>query len=156
MKLLIYLCIIFFNFFPIYAKNISCDFEEVYPDRTTQFGKILFRDGLLRYEYYDKQLFTIVYNNNYYVIRNDDKNVITKLEKDDLLDEISNILNNYPEIENKYAKNNLVINIENKNDQEFIKRLSIVSEKVNLSIYFRDCEFKPISKKYFQPFSNIN
>ena len=51
------------------AKSIQCNFEEVYQDGSLQFGKVLFHEGLLRYQYSDQQLFTIILNKDYFVIR---------------------------------------------------------------------------------------
>ena len=62
-------------------KSVSCDFEEVYEDGSTQFGHLYYNDGLLRYEYLDKQLFTIIYNNDYFVIRNDNQNINIRKKK---------------------------------------------------------------------------
>ena len=42
---------------------------------------MLFSDGLLRYQYNDEQLFTIIYNKDYYVIRNDKNSIVNKLKK---------------------------------------------------------------------------
>ena len=58
--------IAFFN--QSYANSVSCEFEEVYQDGSIQTGYMLFSDGLLRYQYSDKQLFTIIYNSNCTVI----------------------------------------------------------------------------------------
>ncbi len=152
MKYFYFLFLIFF-FNQSYANSVSCEFEEVYQDGSIQTGYMLFSDGLLRYQYSDKQLFTIIYNSNYYVIRNDDKNIINKLKNDPILNELKHIIADYPKIKNIYAKDDLKITIHNSQEVEFIKRISINSQKVNLSIYFIDCEFEDISKKYFQPFS---
>ena len=56
-----YLFIFFFiiNFKVTLAKSVKCEFEEVYQDGSIQSGNMLFSDGLLRYEYYDKQLFEV-------------------------------------------------------------------------------------------------
>ena len=62
------------------AKSVKCEFEEVYQDGSIQSGDMLFHDGLLRYEYYDKQLFTIIFNKDYFVIRNDNRKSVSKLD----------------------------------------------------------------------------
>ena len=114
---------------------------------------MLFNDGLLRYEYKDTQLFTIIFNNDYFLIRNDNQNTINKLENDDILNELKLIIKKYPEIDDFYNNNDLKIKITHSKEIDFIKRISINSEKVNLSIYFINCNFKDIPKRLFQPFA---
>tara|TARA_B100000242_G_scaffold279307_1_gene237709 strand:- start:1407 stop:1886 length:480 start_codon:yes stop_codon:yes gene_type:complete len=145
-------CLLIFN--SSFAGNsVSCDFEEVYEDGSTQSGYMLFNDGLLRYEYKDTQLFTIIFNNDYFLIRNDNQNTINKLENDDILNELKLIIKKYPEIDDFYNNNDLKIKITHSKEIDFIKRISINSEKVNLSIYFINCNFKDIPKRLFQPFA---
>ena len=136
-----------------YANSVSCEFEEVYKDGSIQTGHMLFSEGLLRYQYNDKQLFTIIYNKNYYVIRNDENTIVNKLKNDAILNELRFIIADYPKIKNTYIKDDLKITIQNSQLIEFIKRISINSQKVNLSIYFINCTFEDISKGFFQPFS---
>lgn len=134
------------------AKSFQCNFEEVYQDGTLQFGQVLFHEGLLRYQYNDKQLFTIIFNEDYYAIRNDKPEIVNKLEKNILLDELSNVLANYPNIKKNYKTNDIKISIESSHNSNFLKRISIISPDTNLSIYLINCDTKKLSKKYFQPF----
>tara|TARA_Y100000996_G_scaffold398575_1_gene366749 strand:+ start:3821 stop:4180 length:360 start_codon:yes stop_codon:yes gene_type:complete len=113
----------------------------------------LFSDGLLRYQYNDKQLFTIIYNKDYYFIRNDDNSVVNKLKDDEVLNELKYIINDYPKIKNSYTKDDIKISIQKSQEINFIKRISINSPKANLSIYFLNCKFDSISKNYFQPYA---
>ena len=149
-----YLFIFFFiiNFKVTLAKSVKCEFEEVYQDGSIQSGDMLFSDGLLRYEYYDKQLFTIIFNNDYFVIRNDNKNSVSKLNNDLVLNELKSLINNYPNIKTFYSKDNINIKIHESKDNNFLKRISINSPDANLSIYFINCNFEDIPKRYFQPF----
>ena len=149
-----YLFIFFFiiNFKVTVAKSVKCEFEEVYQDGSIQSGDMLFSDGLLRYEYYDKQLFTIIFNNDYFVIRNDNKNSVSKLNNDLVLNELKSLINNYPNIKMFYSKDNINIKIHESKDNNFLKRISINSPDANLSIYFINCNFEDIPKRYFQPF----
>ena len=134
------------------AKSFQCNFEEVYQDGTLQFGQVLFHEGLLRYQYNDKQLFTIIFNEDYYAIRNDKPEIVNKLEKNILLDELSNVLANYPNIKKNYKTNDIKISIESSHNSNCLKRISIISPDTNLSIYLINCDTKKLSKKYFQPF----
>ena len=138
------------------AKSVKCEFEEVYQDGSIQSGDMLFHDGLLRYEYYDKQLFTIIFNKDYFVIRNDNQNIVNKLENDAILNELRNIITNYPKIKSSYSQNGVEIKIQNSKEINFPKRISINSDEVNLSIYFINCNFGDFPKRYFQPFSLAN
>ena len=147
--------IIFFliiNFKVSVAKSVKCEFEEVYQDGSIQSGNMLFRDGLLRYEYDDKQLFTIIFNNDYFVIRNDNKNSVSKLDNDLVLNELKSVINNYPNIKTFYSNENINIKIHESMDNNFLKRISINSPDANLSVYFINCNFEDIPKRYFQPF----
>ncbi len=140
------------NFKVSVAKSVKCEFEEVYQDGSIQLGVMLFSNGLLRYEYYDKQLFTIIFNNDYFVIRNDNKNSVSKLNNDLILNELKSLINNYPNIKTFYSKDNINIKIHESKDNNFLRRISINSPDANLSIYFINCNFENIPKRYFQPF----
>ena len=155
MKNFLFLFLFSLFFSSSFAKNIKCNFEEVYDDGSLQFGKVLFSNGLLRYQYEDNQLFTIIYNDNYYLVRNDNKKIVNKLDDDKILDELSIILGDYPNIKKSYKNNDIEINLEKNLEDIFIKRISIKSEKTNLSIYLLGCEFKPIPASYFHPFSFV-
>ena len=102
------------------------DFEEVYEDGSTQSGYMLFNDGLLRYEYKDTQLFTIIFNNDYFLIRNDNQNTINKLENDDILNELKLIIKKYPEIDDFYNNNDLKIKITHSKEIDFIKEFQLI------------------------------
>ena len=155
MKLiLVFILILFSNLSN--AKSFHCNFEEVYQDGTLQFGQVLFHEGLLRYQYNDKQLFTIIFNKDYYAIRNNKPEIVNKLEKNNLLNELTNVLTNYPNIKKNYKTNDMQISIESSYNSNFLKRISIMSPDTNLSIYLINCDNKKLSKKYFQPFSIVD
>ena len=134
-----------------YAKSVKCEFEEVYQDGSIQSGLMLFNDGLLRYQYNDKQLFTIIFNKNYFVINNNNKNAVSKLKDDSILNELKLIINNYPKIKRVYSKDEIEIKLFDSKEHKFLKRVSINSPNVNLSIYFINCNYEFISSRYFQP-----
>ena len=148
--LLIFFLII--NFKASVAKSVKCEFEEVYQDGSIQSGDMYFHDGLLRYEYYDKQLFTIIFNKDYFVIRNDNRKSVSKLDNNLILNELKSVINNYPNIKTFYSNENINIKIHESMDSNFLKRISINSPDANLSIYFINCNFEDIPKRYFQPF----
>ena len=144
---------LFFN--KLYASNIKCNFEEVYQDGSIQSGTMLFKEGLMRYQYDKYELFTIIYNKNYFLIRNNDHKIVNKIKNDELIDKISKILESYPNIENTFEENDYFYLIEKSKKSDFIKRISIKSNKANLSIYFNDCSFEEIAIKYFQPYNFV-
>lgn len=148
---------IFFIFFFIatksYGLEIQCKFEEVYSNSSVQNGFFLIKDQKLRYQYYSKDLFTIFQNSNeFYLLKNNDIGVVQKLDENtELLRELMLILTQYPNLKKTYTFNdkNLVINLEKEINGNFYKRISVLSEKVNMSIYLNDCKFIKIKNHFF-------
>ena len=151
MKKLLILILFPLNF--LYGLEVSCNFEEVYQNSETQQGVFLIKDKMLRYQYYDQDLFTIIIKNNkYFLINNRDKIVQNLKEKSKLLDQLIKIISDFPNIDNIYNSDNLSVKIE-KSSTKFIKRVSIKSEELNLSINVMNCNFNEIDKKYFRHFN---
>ena len=137
----------------MYGVEVSCNFEEVYQNSETQQGVFLIKDKMLRYQYFDKDLFTIIIkNNNYFLINNRDKIVQNLKEKSKLLDQLIEIVSDFPDIKNTYNSDNFIVKIE-KSSIKFIKRVSIKSEELNLSINVMNCNFNEIDRKYFRHFN---
>ena len=137
----------------MYGVEVSCNFEEVYQNSETQQGVFLIKDKMLRYQYYDQDLFTIIVKNNkYFLINNRDKIVQNLKEESRLLDQIIEIISDFPNINNTYISDNLIVKIE-KSSSMFIKRVSVKSEELNLSINIMNCNFDKIDKKYFRHFN---
>ena len=155
MRVVVSFFIFIFFFNKLYASNIKWNFEEVYQDGSIQSGTMLFKEGLMRYQYDKYELFTIIYNKNYFLIRNNDHKIVNKIKNDELIDKISKILESYPNIENTFEENDYFYLIEKSKKSDFIKRISIKSNKANLSIYFNDCSFEEIAIKYFQPYNFV-
>ena len=124
-----YLVIIFSFTNSLNAKNVSCEFEEVY-------------------EYYNVNLYTLLYlNKKMYMANNSERNKIQLLhDNNDLIPELIDIYSNYPDIKSNYKFKNYDIKIEK--NRTFIKRLVIKSSEINLSIYLINCNFNSIEKKY--------
>ena len=149
-KLLIF---ILFPFKFLYSVEVTCNFEEVYQNSETQQGIFLIKDNMLRYQYYDQDLFTIIIkNNNYFLINNRTKVVQNLKEKTESLDQLIEIVSDFPNINNIYKNEALTIKIE-KSSNKFIKRVAITSEEINLSINIINCQFNEINKKYFRHFN---
>ncbi len=108
---------------------------------------------MLRYQYYDQDLFTIIIkNNSYFLINNRTKVVQNLKEKTESLDQLIEIVSDFPNIKNIYNNNGLAVKIE-KSSNKFIKRVSIKSQEINVSINIMNCKFNEINKKYFRHFN---
>ena len=108
---------------------------------------------MLRYEYYDQDLFTIITKNNkFFLVNNRSKIVQNIKENTDPLNQLVEIISDFPNIKNVYNNEKLNVKIE-KSANKFIKRVSIKSEDLNLSINILDCKFIEINKKYFRHFN---
>ncbi len=151
MKKLIVLFLIYANF--SYALEVTCNFEEVYTDSGVQQGIFLLKDQNLRYEYYDSDLFTIIVRNgNFFLIHKIHKNNVQKIEENtEILDMFIKISSEFPDIKNYYEIDGIKVKVE-KNSKDFIKRISINSEKINVSVNIMNCKYEKINNKYFKPF----
>tara|TARA_A100001011_G_C13766558_1_gene617473 strand:- start:101 stop:592 length:492 start_codon:yes stop_codon:yes gene_type:complete len=136
-----------------YSLEIQCKFEEVYSNSSVQNGFFLIKDQKLRYQYHSKDLFTIFQNDNkFYLLKNNDTSIVQKLNQNtELLKELMFILSRYPNLKTSYTFNdkNLMINLEKEVNGSFYKRISIKSEKINMSIYLNDCILAKIKDRFF-------
>ena len=148
-KFLIFLHLILVS--NLYSFELKCTFEEVYSDGSVQNGFFLIKDKKLRYEYNSENLFTIFHNNErFFLVKNNDKDVInTVKENTEIIKELLNIANNFPNIAEEYMSEDLNIKLEKNANGVFFKRISIASTKVKMSIYLNDCENSKINSRYF-------
>ena len=147
-----FLILLYFVFVTnLFSLELKCTFEEVYSDGSVQNGFFLIQDKKLRYEYNSENLFTIFHNNErFYLVKNNDKEVInTFKENTEIIKELLNIANNFPNIEEEYMSEDLNIKLEKNANGVFFKRISIASTKVKMSIYLNDCENSKINSRYF-------
>ena len=137
-----------------FAVEVSCNFEEVYGNGDTQQGILLLKNQNLRYEYYDKELYTIIARDeNFFLIHRAHKNNVQKItENTILLETFIDISSEYPNIKKNYMIEDIKIMIE-KSADKFIKRISVNSDSVNVSINLVDCNFNNIDRKYFKVFN---
>ncbi len=144
--------IILFPLNYLFAIETTCNFEEVYQNGEIQQGVFLIKNQMFRYEYYDQDLFTIISKkNNYYLVKNNTKTV-QKIDKNtDTIKALVEIISDFPHLKDTYKYDNSIIKIEHSTNN-FIKRVSIKSEKLNLSINILNCNFDKIEKKYFKHF----
>ena len=133
------------------ALEIKCDFEEVYSDGTVQNGFFLIKNKMLRYQYNNNDLFTLFHKKDqFFLVRNNNLNLIQKLTDNlDVVKELIKISSGYPNIEPEYVNDEMVIKLERQLSNNFYKRISINSEKLNMSIYFNECKQIKINKRYF-------
>ena len=125
-----------------FAIEVQCQFEEVYLDGSTQQGSFFFQQGMLRYQYTNPQLYTLIYDldrlylvqnfniTTYQVIR-DDKNIIELLKR---------VTDDFPNTKKEYVIEEQIFLLETSKTNNFIKRLGIMSDHLSLSIYFNDCK----------------
>ena len=156
-----YILIFFFFLNSLNALEIRCKFEEVYSNGDHQTGFFLYKNNMLRYQYYSSDLFTLFYNKNFYLVKNNDKSLIQKLNDKnnvEILNELLDIANKYPDINLKYQKNDMFISLEKSVLNNFYKRISINSDKLNISIYLNECDFINIKDRFFihNPFYEYN
>ena len=112
---------------------------------------MLLKDKKLRYQYYDNQLFTIFFkNNDFYLVKNNQIKVFQKIQDNtEVIRELINLAALFPNIKDSYQSNNLKIFIEKSKEHHFIKRLSINSKDLNMSIYFFDCQNQTPPARFF-------
>ena len=147
--------IFFFLFsFALNSTEMKCHFEEVYIDGSEQRGFLLINDEMLRYQYYDKQLFTLIRNNDLnFVIRNDNPSIVQKIdEKNQTL--LSNLIKLFlnSQIKNtEYQDQELIIKAQTSEEFDFYKRISIQNNNTVLSVYFYNCKKIFLNEKFFNP-----
>ena len=149
--------VLLFSFYlnSLFAIEVTCNFEEVYKNGEVQEGVMMLNDNLLRYQYTKDNLFTIISKQNqFYLVRNDSKIVQKLSENTESLKNFIILASDYPNINETYQDNDLFIKVE-KSEVAFIKRLSIQSNDINLSVNFFNCNFEPINKKYFRHFNFV-
>ncbi len=148
------LLIFFLQINAAFGIEVSCNFEEVYGNGEVQQGFFFIKNQSLRYEYFDKNLFTIIAKDgNFFLINQTHKNNVSRINNNtEILEMIMNIAAEYPNLKNKYNYNNTNIIVE-KSSNSFIKRVSINSENLNVSINVINCKFETIHNKYFNHFN---
>lgn len=137
-----------------FSFEIECKFEEVYSDGSMQQGLFLLKEQRLRYQYFDKNLYTIFKKkDNFYLVHNRDLESFQKIPEEQtvLLDKITKIANDYPNIKNYYQSDQIQITLE-KSENNFFKRIAIVSDELSMSIYINNCEQKKIEERLFSFF----
>ena len=150
----LFILIFYFLFLKIgFASEGECYFEEVYKNGETQNVIFLVADENIRYEYFDSNLFTIIYTQEKFYLTNNNN----KQKSDEIKDQrvsvfksLANIIKEYPNIDEQILFDGHQIDIDKSSNNNFPKRVSIQSNRANLSIYLFDCISKPINKLFFK------
>lgn len=152
MSKLFYLLIGLLSWSNLFSLGLFCKFEEVYQNGEVQTGHLLIQESDLRYEYFDPNLFTIIYvNRKLILIDNQDKNKFQMIEEENsIVPEIINIYKDFPDTRDNYNLKGYDLSLEKQHSSLFIKRLAIKSENINSSIYFFECKNSIIDKFYFE------
>jgi len=143
------------------AKSWFCKFEEIYKNGEMQSGILLIQNENLRYEYFNPKLFTLIYNSEqqlYSVLNSDRKNIQSIQKNTYIFETLIDLAKKYPSVPNDLNIQNILIKIEDSFNSKFIKRLIIISQDLNVSIYFNECTNDKLDYKLFQvaPFTEIN
>jgi len=136
---------------PINATVTKCNFEEIYPNGDIQQGILFYEKNNLRYQYLHEDLYTLIFNENLYLIRNRDTNKFEKIRNNSsVIRKIVDIYNDFPNIKNNYNFQDSNFIIEKSHNEKYIKRLAILSEGLNLSIHLYGCSKSEKNKDIFQ------
>jgi len=133
-----------------YTKPITCSFEEVYENGEQQQGYFFFQNNKIRYEYLNKNLYTILFiNNNFYLIENLDRKKIQLVpENNTAFPILSEIFLSFPNLKQTYKNKDYEVNIE-ESSNIFLKRVVIKSIDMNVSIYFINCNNDNLNEELF-------
>ena len=137
--------------FDLGALEIKCNFEEVYHDGSVQQGLVLIKNDKIRYEYQKNSLYTILRNNDKYVaVQNNDHTKFQYLTENNLiLENIFQVLQQYPDIKEEYNFDDMILKIEKSMKNIFLKRISVNADNLKLSIFFQNCYSTPLNDIYF-------
>lgn len=148
----IFLLTIFFMSLSLNSLEFSCDFEEVHANGTVNQGIVLLKEDKLRYEYLNKDLFIIFVDGKETYLFDKKKQKVKNIKQNlDAIQIIMKLADKFPNIENDFEENNIKIQIEFNQNNNFIKRISIDSKRARLSLYLNNCLLdKPINNIFFK------
>ena len=96
-------------------------------------------------------MYTIIHKENlFFYVENRDKTKFFKItENTDVLEIILKIIDDMPEIKNEYYLKDSIIKVEYSNQKKIIKRIIILSDQHNMSVYLKECKEVPLKDIYF-------
>ena len=142
----------------IIALELSCLFEEVHQNGDIEQGVFISKDDKFRYQYFSKNLITIIHKDRLFIyLQNSDTTKYFKIDKNtSALEAILKIVSDFPNIQKEYYLDETIIKVEISKISKFPKRIIILSENLNMSIYVNECKSIGLDDKYFlfSPFWN--
>ncbi len=156
----LFIFILCFSIKNVSALELSCSFEEVHQNGESHQGVFLIKDNKFRYQYFSHNLYTIIHKENFFFyIENRDQTKFFKInENTDTLEIILKIINDFPYVKNEYFFKDSIIKVEYSSQEKIIKRIIILSDLQNMSIYLNDCKDVDLKDIYFSwsPFWDYN
>ena len=151
-NLFTYLLLIFLLFSKnINSKKIFCEFEEVHSNKEVNNGIFLIKNNKFRYQYQDHRLLTIFSDTkNMFYVQNANTSVYHLIDTPPTyLETLKLIINDYPNFQQVYSSPDYQISIEKSLSHNFLKRISINSQNINVSIFFLNCKKMKLADQYF-------
>ena len=133
------------------ALELSCLFEEVHQNGDIEQGVFITKNNKFRYQYFSQDLITIIHKEKLFIyLQNSDTTKYFKIDKNtSALEAIVKILRDFPNIQKQYNFDETLIKVEISKVSKFPKRIIILSESFNMSIYVNECKTKGLDDKYF-------
>ena len=83
-------------------------------------------------------------------MKNNNKEIVNSIsENTEIIKELLNIANNFPNVEEEYMSENLNIKLEKNAQGNFFKRISVLSSEIKMSIYLNECKNSKIKSRFF-------
>ena len=135
----------------IFAFELSCLFEEVHQNGDSHQGVIIIKTRNLGINI---SLITsiLLYIKTIYLFmcRTVIRPSFLKINNNsEILEGIVSIIEDYPNIEKEYYIDRSTIKVEYSATKKIIKRIIILSNEVNMSVYFQECKNPDIKDFYF-------
>ena len=84
------------------------------------------------------------------ILQLNDKNIKDFSYNNKIIESLISIYNDYPDIKTQYIIEDIFLKIDKSLENNFLKRIAIISDEHNLSIHFFNCHQTNIDKKFFQ------
>ncbi len=146
-----FLFIFFFASKNTLALEMSCLFEEVHHNGDTHQGILITKDDKFRYQYFSKNLYTIIYKkNSFFYVENSDNSKFFKIKNNtDMLKTIIDIIKEFPNIKKEHYFNDTIIRVEHSETEKIIRRIIVLSDQIKMNIYLNDCKNVSLKDFYF-------
>ena len=107
-KKLILIILIFFISKNVFTLEVTCQFEEVYMDGSSQQGTFFLFNNKLRYQYDSPQLFTLIYDNfELHAVQNNNTNIHQLvIDQYNIVKSLKDIYVDYPNFKKNYIFSN--------------------------------------------------